>query len=211
MVSKEISCVLSFQLCSHSLAKRSIPLDSAQKIHVDDQEDVVSQKIKRRRIIVDSDSDEENSRPHTESGARPDTEANATPKAAIKKPLSDVPITSNKKAKLSDDKLSSFEEKLKFLSSEETATDIDTTDFGESHALVDEPTVWKHSTLDFLQPDKIKDINGHRLGHPQYDPTTLFVPPKHLETLSPVSIISIEGNFSVIICSSYRVCVSGGY
>lgn len=154
-------------------------MDSAHKIHIDNQdEDDVSQKIKRRRIIVDSDSDEENSHP----------QATVTPKTTLKKPRSDVPTTSNKRAKLSDGKLSSFEEKLKSLSSEETATVIDTTDIGESHALVDEPTVWMHSNLDFIKPDKIKDMNGHRLGHPQYDPTTLFVPPKYLDTLSPVSV-----------------------
>lgn len=166
-------------------------MESAQKSQVDEQkEDDVSQKIKRRRIIVDSDSDEENSHPQTVSSDRSENEA--TPKTTIKKPLSDVPITSNKKAKLSDDKLSSFEEKLKSLSSEETATDIETADFGDSHELVDEPTVWMHSKLDFIKPDKVKDINGHPLGHPQYDPTTLYVPPTYLEDQSPVSCISIE-------------------
>lgn len=184
-----------FEHCFYSIGnKRSIQLDSAQKVNVDDMdEDNVTQKTKRRRIIVDSDSDEENSHPHTVSSAEPESEANATPKTTTKKPLSDVPVTSNKKAKLSDGKLSSFEEKLKSLSTEETATDIDTTD-GDSHALVDEPTVWLHSKLDFIKPDKVKDINGHRPGHPQYDPTTLFVPPKYLDTLTPVSqsAISIE-------------------
>lgn len=194
-----MNSTITFEHCSHSIAKRSAALESAQKIHVDEQdEDIVNQKVKRRRIILDSDSDGENSHPQTVSSASKSRNEAVTPKTTSKKPLPDVPITSNKKVKLCDGKLSSFEEKLKSLASEETATDLDTTDFGDSHALVDEPAVHKHSTLDFLQPDKIKDINGHRLGHPKYDPTTLYVPQKHLDSVTPVSILTIEGIFSLI-------------
>lgn len=52
---------------------------------------------------------------------------------------------------------------------------------------LDEPVVWPHQKLDFLQPDKIKDKNGRRPDHPDYDPTTLYVPDKYLNSLSPVS------------------------
>lgn len=53
---------------------------------------------------------------------------------------------------------------------------------------LDEPVVWPHQKLDFLQPDKIRDKKGRRPDHLDYDPTTLYVPEKYLNSLSPVSI-----------------------
>ncbi|XP_023303172.2 probable DNA mismatch repair protein Msh6 [Lucilia cuprina] len=50
---------------------------------------------------------------------------------------------------------------------------------------LDEPVVWPHQKLEFLKPDKIKDKQGRRPDHPDYDPSTLYVPPKFLDTLSP--------------------------
>lgn len=52
---------------------------------------------------------------------------------------------------------------------------------------LDEPVIWPHQKLEFLKPDKIKDKQGRRPDHPDYDPTTLYVPPKFLDSLSPVS------------------------
>uniref|UniRef100_A0A182K008 DNA mismatch repair protein n=1 Tax=Anopheles christyi TaxID=43041 RepID=A0A182K008_9DIPT len=52
-------------------------------------------------------------------------------------------------------------------------------------AVLDEPTVWTHQKLDFLKPNKIKDIHGNRLGSEKYDNRTLFVPDSFLNTLTP--------------------------
>ncbi|XP_037810676.1 probable DNA mismatch repair protein Msh6 isoform X1 [Lucilia sericata] len=50
---------------------------------------------------------------------------------------------------------------------------------------LDEPVVWPHQKLEFLKADKIKDKQGRRPDHPDYDPSTLYVPPKFLDSLSP--------------------------
>lgn len=50
---------------------------------------------------------------------------------------------------------------------------------------LDEPVVWPHQKLEFLQPDKIKDKAGRRPDHPDYDKSTLHVPEKFLNSLSP--------------------------
>ncbi|VDL90776.1 unnamed protein product, partial [Schistocephalus solidus] len=39
---------------------------------------------------------------------------------------------------------------------------------------------WPHLSLPFLHPDRIKDLNGHRPNHPEYDPRTLFVPDDYI-------------------------------
>lgn len=57
----------------------------------------------------------------------------------------------------------------------------------ETSALDDEPQQWLHNKLEFMQPNTIKDGNGRRRNHPEYDPTTLFVPKSYLESLTPVS------------------------
>ncbi|XP_035775610.1 probable DNA mismatch repair protein Msh6 [Anopheles albimanus] len=50
---------------------------------------------------------------------------------------------------------------------------------------LDEPTVWAHQKLEFLKPNKIKDIHGNRPGSEKYDGRTLFVPESFLNTLTP--------------------------
>lgn len=52
---------------------------------------------------------------------------------------------------------------------------------------LDEPVVWPHQKLEFMKPDKIKDKKGRRPDHPDYDPSTLYVPQQFLDSLSPVS------------------------
>lgn len=51
----------------------------------------------------------------------------------------------------------------------------------------DVPTVYKHNTYSFLKPDKIMDAKKRRPGDPNYDPSTLYVPDDHLNSLTPVS------------------------
>lgn len=51
---------------------------------------------------------------------------------------------------------------------------------------MDEPTIWPHQKLEFLKPDKIKDKEGRRPDHPDYDNTTLYVPKSFLDAQSPV-------------------------
>lgn len=51
---------------------------------------------------------------------------------------------------------------------------------------LDEPVVWPHNKLEFLKPENIKDKNGRRPNHPDYDGSTLNVPKTFLDSLTPV-------------------------
>ena len=42
-----------------------------------------------------------------------------------------------------------------------------------------------HETLEFLQPDKIKDANGNRPESPNYDNSTLKIPSDFFKKLTP--------------------------
>ncbi|CAH2054352.1 unnamed protein product, partial [Iphiclides podalirius] len=44
---------------------------------------------------------------------------------------------------------------------------------------------WAHCKLDWLKPDKIRDAKKRRPDHPDYDPTTLYVPPEYYKTQTP--------------------------
>ncbi|CAH0760592.1 unnamed protein product [Diatraea saccharalis] len=44
---------------------------------------------------------------------------------------------------------------------------------------------WIHCKLDWLKPDKIRDAKKRRPDHPDYDPTTLFVPPDFMNSQTP--------------------------
>ena len=45
---------------------------------------------------------------------------------------------------------------------------------------------WRHLKYDFLQPDKIRDINRRPPTDPEYDPKTLYVPQDFLNQQTPV-------------------------
>lgn len=44
---------------------------------------------------------------------------------------------------------------------------------------------WTHCKLDWLRPDKLRDAKKRRPDHPEYDPTTLFVPDEFKKTQTP--------------------------
>lgn len=50
---------------------------------------------------------------------------------------------------------------------------------------LDENVVHTHRTLKFLEPDFIKDKKGRKKSDPEYDPTTLYVPEKYLNDVTP--------------------------
>lgn len=50
---------------------------------------------------------------------------------------------------------------------------------------LDDNMKWLHNNLEFLKPEKIKDANGRRPNHPDYDEKTLYVPQEYLNSLTP--------------------------
>lgn len=51
--------------------------------------------------------------------------------------------------------------------------------------LLDEPTIWPHTKLDFLKPENIKDAKGRKADHPDYNPRTLHVPESFIIKQTP--------------------------
>lgn len=52
-------------------------------------------------------------------------------------------------------------------------------------------STWPHLKLDFLQPDKIRDIHRRTPKDPDYDSKTLHVPIDFLNNQTPVRISSL--------------------
>lgn len=123
----------------------------------------------------------------------PDTEDDPTPKKNSKKSTKNFINNNNneepasKKVKMETPVLvtgGTFMEKLQQLQSN-AKKDAAYDEIVTTTSNLDEPVVWPHQKLDFLQPDKIKDKAGRRPDHPDYDKSTLHVPEKFLNSLSP--------------------------
>lgn len=157
-------------------------LEKNVKVESDeDEEEMVKVKGKRKiACIIDSDSDYENEENESDN-SQDDSQS------ARKKKSDGGNAVAKKKLKLeSNGAKLSFEAKLKVnLDESRSLFDVkenDTTD------IIDVPTVYAHQEYDFLKPTNIRDAEKRRPNHPDYDPTTLYVPEKHLNDLTPVSI-----------------------
>ncbi|XP_017844448.2 probable DNA mismatch repair protein Msh6 [Drosophila busckii] len=146
---------------------------------------------KEQAASEESESGEEEVDEHSES----DSEDNPTPKKSLKKfnknynnnnndkePATKKPKLESKTHVLATG--GSFMEKLQQLQSN-AKQDGNYDEIATNTNNLDEPVVWPHHKLDFLQPDKIKDKAGRRPDHPNYDKSTLHVPEKFLNSLSP--------------------------
>lgn len=125
------------------------------------------------------------------------------------------PSTKTKKLKRDGklDKLS-FEEKIAASVSESNQSKSGIKIKEKEPEFDDVTTTWLHSKLEFLRPDKIRDAEKRQSDHPQYDPTTLFVPESYLNTLTPVNMTLLLISIVPItnkIGFCYRLCDSGGY
>lgn len=47
---------------------------------------------------------------------------------------------------------------------------------------------WTHNKLEFLKAENIRDLKRRKVGDPNYDPTTLYVPEDFKNKQTPVSI-----------------------
>lgn len=137
----------------------------------------VTNKRKHSRIIdSDSDSNREN-----ESDNNHKMEVDNAKKSS-KSTFSD----SNSSKKIKIDSNGNFEEKLK-ASIDESRKLCDIEEKSQDNDIFDVPTVYKHNKYAFLKDDHIMDAKKRRPNDPNYDPTTLYVPEEHLNSLTPVS------------------------
>lgn len=77
-----------------------------------------------------------------------------------------------------------FKEKLK-LNQRDTENIAETKHIEDECDIIDTPTVYLHSKLEFLKPQNIRDKNKRRPNDSDYDSGTLFVPTKYLDSLTP--------------------------
>lgn len=148
----------------------------------EDDDDVIgnSKKRKRSRIsrIIDSDhSDQENESDNSQS--------EVLSSKSLKKAVApaESPL-SKKKPRIDNKNGSTFEEKLQ-KNSHESKELVDVKLGEDDSELIDVPTVYAHSKLEFLKPQNIRDKQKRKPSDPKYDPTTLYVPDSHLKDLTP--------------------------
>ncbi|ETN62362.1 DNA mismatch repair protein mut [Anopheles darlingi] len=174
-----------------SAKKETNKKDEHTNGEANEEEEEIGIRKKRRRVITFGDSDSDSGEPQTKTPEPAHNNNNNNTEGKDKKPFG----------------LSSFEwpikednaESAKKKAEEETAGGpatkkvkleagkrIEEEDGPEELATaLDEPVVWAHQKLEFLKPNKIKDIQGNRPGSEKYDGRTLFVPESFLNTLTP--------------------------
>lgn len=151
-----------------------------------EEEELVRSTSKRKfsRIIdTDSDSDRENESNNKMEESDSDSESDKEPKMTRKRSKADEP-SAKKKIKLDESEDLNASQKFEKILQANLDKSKELSDVKE---IVDVPTVYRHQKLDFIKPDKIRDSNQRRPDHPEYDPTTLYVPRDYLDSLTPVS------------------------
>lgn len=139
-------------------------------------EDVERKKpaSKRRRVVVDSDSESDTSPVNGKSH-----KGSSKNKSTSEESLKGLKSYSFAKSNGDENKENVGEKgyvipKTKNVTSSQ-GSDVPTTDGGN----------WLHNKLDFLKPERIRDINKNRPDHPDYDEKTLHVPEEFLNKQTP--------------------------
>lgn len=130
---------------------------------------------KRKKIsIIDSESEDEN---------MPINPISKKKKNVMKRSASDSDESSDSVSKPKEKKSSL--KQFSFENSSETCSNTSNESKKSAPVVNDINTSWLHNRLDFLQPDKICDINKKRPGDADYDPRTLYVPQSFLDKQTP--------------------------
>ncbi|KAH8870833.1 DNA mismatch repair protein Msh6 [Schistosoma japonicum] len=122
---------------------------------------------KRRRVIIESSDDDEN-----EASVLLEDKAEVEDKRDLSSYLySPHHIKKSGKSRVD--------------ATDESLSEIDGTARINESFCEEESVSWTHLSLSFLEPAKIKDINGRRPDHPEYDPHTLYVPEEFKNKQTP--------------------------
>ncbi|KAL5292296.1 MSH6 family protein [Megaselia abdita] len=169
------------------------PEDSDHSEKENDDEEVVEGKRprkKRRRIIVESESEGDDFSGDSEPEYKPDAkeeeeeeeesedEVEESPNVSKEMEVDDEETEKPPTKKMSKTTTNLYSLALKAGDNADEENPPDTKD-------LDEDVVHTHKTLKFLEPDVIKDKKGRKRTDPDYDPSTLFVPEKFLNDLTP--------------------------
>lgn len=128
----------------------------------------------KKRRVVESDDDTEN----TDLNTSKTSEIPPADKKRAKLIASDDEVVTPKKSK------PSVGEKL--LSAAKKKENHEEDEEKDSMMAIDSiHKTWTYEKFEFLQPNKIRDMNKNPLNHPDYDPRTLHVPTDFIEKQTP--------------------------
>lgn len=170
--------------------KKHITIGNGKKMEKaeSDSDDEIVRTKKRSRIQVMDESSESDSDPSQTPDAKKlkslcsnSEDENIPPKKVSNvNKASSTPTSKKLASNFSFSKRKTSEKSEQQISEEKTAEPINL-----EKNLKDIHSNWLHNDLDFLQPNKIMDMNKKKPSDPEYDPTTLYVPEAYLKTLSP--------------------------
>ncbi|KAL7302864.1 hypothetical protein TKK_0004096 [Trichogramma kaykai] len=157
---------------------------------MEEDEPVPPKPNKRRRIIIpddDSNSSGSDYKPDPDESKDSSMEIPADEVASEAEPSTASESEDDSPVKAKSASRGSKKSITKTPSRVTSASGITKTDDNETEKTgkASDSQSWPHLKYDFLQPDKIKDIKGHRPGHPEYDAKTLHVPSDFLNKLTP--------------------------
>ncbi|KAF2882315.1 hypothetical protein ILUMI_23880 [Ignelater luminosus] len=131
---------------------------------------------KRRRIqAVDSGSESDTSPVNGKSHKE-----NSKNKSTFEESLKGLKLYSSGKSN-GDDNKENIEEKGYVIPKTKNVTSSQ----GSDVSATTEGKNWLHNRLDFLKPERIRDIKKNRRDHPDYDEKTLYVPEEFLSKQTP--------------------------
>lgn len=155
--------------------------DDKEKKEEEEESELIRPK-KRRLIIPDEESGEDSEdefKPDSENESDSDTESEgcteSEPMTASEEETPEKKIKLNKtsRRKQNDVKKIAKEDKKESKLQQNQAQSSNNVES------------WRHLKYDFLQPDKIRDINRRPPTDPEYDPKTLYVPQDFLNQQTP--------------------------
>ncbi|EDS38395.1 DNA mismatch repair protein MSH6 [Culex quinquefasciatus] len=146
-----------------------------EKVPKDEEDEEEVQPMKKRRRIIMDESEEDSDDDSENKVKNEKTPPKVVQLAAFKRV--ETPKNGGE---------SPVQKKIKLEVGVEAAKELPAAkEDDDDGPVLEEPTIWLHQKLDFLKPDKIKDIQGNKANSEKYDPRTLFVPESYLATLTP--------------------------
>lgn len=170
---------------------KKLKLEPEPQLDSDDEDEDDTIKFKNKRKIsriIDSDSDYECENNENESDNSQSMDVDESTSKSRKKKSTNAKAAPKKKIKLDLSERKPLTESKAGTGKSTTAQMPLAETEKEDADVLDVPVVWRHNTIDFLKPDQICDANKKRPNDPDYDPTTLYVPTKFLDSQTPVCI-----------------------
>ncbi|CAI4226705.1 unnamed protein product [Auanema sp. JU1783] len=166
--------------------------ENDRRINMDDTDDSpVQSSVKRRRVVISSDEEDnmEEDDPKLGANREESPEASAPPSTPSTNFKKLIPPRTPLSVKIAESFINSF--KVNESLDDSTATldrtiyKVDAKDKIKTAECNLEENKYEHENFVWLKPEKVKDINARLSTDPEYDPTTLYVPPDFLKQQTP--------------------------